>query len=252
MIRASAIWSLATAEMRTVRRLVRYWLFAALATGITLLFFGYYAVLHGLFSSYSGSVGSISPKFLLSQTAMWQTIIFAVALIFLAFDVRSRDTRERIVEVLDTRPFSNLELVLGRFLGTLIPAWIPLVLTMLLIQGLGTLANTFDWFVGEPVVWKSVFQYLLIESIPAFSLYIAFVYFVSLTTRNRLISAIAGLALIGVLLWLNFILPLYMVPAIGVNGGFIGNASEMAPQLFRPDGLLLRGAILDVALGLLL
>ncbi|HVS16666.1 MAG TPA: ABC transporter permease subunit [Thermoanaerobaculia bacterium] len=251
MIRLATVWALARAEMRSIFRLVRFWLFAVLATGLGLVTYLYYSVIHGLFSNVSGSIGATSPKFLMAQFAIWQTTIFAVGLVFLAFDVRARDVRDRMVEVLDTRPYSNLELVLGRFLGTLLAAWLPIVFVSFLIQGIGVLAETFDWYVGEVVVWGSVFQFLLLETLPAFAFYIALVYLVSLSVRNRLVTAIAGLAVLGVNVWVSFGLPVYALPAVAINGGYTGFASEVAPRLFTAEAFRLRLPLVAIAAGLL-
>jgi ABC-type transport system involved in multi-copper enzyme maturation permease subunit len=251
VIRLSAVWALARAELRTIRRLVRFWLFAVLATLIGLLTYFYYAVIHGLFSHYSGSIGSVSPKFLMAQFALWQTLVFVIGVVFVAFDVRARDTRDRMVEVLDTRPYSNLELVLGRFLGTLLAVWVPVAGMMLLIQAFGTLAESLGWFVGEVVVWSSVWHFLLLDALPAFAFYIGFVYLASLVTKNRLVSAIAGLVVLGVTVWVTFQLPIYLQPALGINGGYTSAGSEIAPDVFSAEALFYRGAVALVAVGLL-
>ncbi|HVS63170.1 MAG TPA: ABC transporter permease subunit [Thermoanaerobaculia bacterium] len=251
MISLSSVWSLARAEMRTIFRLVRFWVFAALATLIGLVAYFYYAVIHGLFSNLSGSIGAVSPKFLMGQFALWQTIVFVIGVVFLAFDVRARDVRDRMVEVLDTRPYSNAELVLGRLLGTLLAVLIPVTAVMALIQTVGVLAVSLRWYVGEVVVWSSVFHYLLLDALPAFAFYIALVYLVSLLTRNRLVSAIAALAVLGVTVWIGFVLPVYMVPIVGITGGYTGIASEVAPELFSGESFLWRGAVALAAVGLL-
>ena len=250
-MRWSVVWSLARAEIRSILRLIRYWLFAIVAVVVSLLAWGYYSFLHGLFSSFSGSVGAISPKLLMAQFALWSTVVFAVGVVFLAFDVRARDTRDRVVEVLDARPYSNLELVFGRWLGTLIPCWTPLLLSMLLIQFLGFLAETFGWFVGEQIQWGSVLQFTFLEALPALAFYVALVFLVSLGLRNRLISAVVGLVVIGLSIWATFAFPIQDQPVVGFNGGSFGNASEVVPQLFGAQTLWLRGALMLVTLGLL-
>ena len=58
MSRLSVVWALARAEMRSILRLVRFWVFAVLATGLGLVFYLYYAVIHGLFSSFSGTTST--------------------------------------------------------------------------------------------------------------------------------------------------------------------------------------------------
>ena len=42
--------------------------------------------------------------------------VFMMALVFLSFDIRARDERERMHEVLDTRPVDNLAMLIGRLL----------------------------------------------------------------------------------------------------------------------------------------
>ena len=50
-------------------------------------------------------------------------------------------------EVLDSRSYTNLELVIGQFLGILIPSWIPMLILAILIELLGQLvvADAIRW-----------------------------------------------------------------------------------------------------------
>ena len=52
---------------------------------------------------------------------------FAIWVIFLAFDVRSRDKRDRLDEVVGVLPITNLELVGGRATGITVLMLIPIV-----------------------------------------------------------------------------------------------------------------------------
>ncbi len=251
MISLAQVWSLARTEMRTTRRLFRFWLFSGLAILTCLLSYGYYWVIHGLFSSASATIGSISPKFLLSQTAMWQTTILGLGVVFLAFDLRARDRRDRVIEVLDTRPYSNAELVLGRFLGTMLMVWGVAFGAMMLIQTVGHAGSAFGWYVGEPALWSSVWAYLLLEALPALALYLAFVQVVSLASNNRLIAALAGIVLAAGSTFLTFRLPVYLLPPLALNGGFISNISEVAPQIWTGFNFVNRGSFALLAVGLL-
>ena len=58
MIQLSMILAIARAEIRSVRRLARYWMFAVLSVGITFLIYIYYAGIHGFFSPTSVSIGA--------------------------------------------------------------------------------------------------------------------------------------------------------------------------------------------------
>ena len=113
-MRLPMILAIARAEIRSVRRLVRYWVFALLSVLFTFLAYGYYTVIHTLASRFSATVGAVGPRYLMSGVGLYFVVIFLLGLIFLAFDVRARDERERIAEVLDSRPVSNPEFLAGR------------------------------------------------------------------------------------------------------------------------------------------
>lgn len=251
MISFAKVWSLARAEMRTIRRLFRFWLFSAVAMLACLLSYGYYWVIHGLFSSFSATAGSLSPKFLLSQTGQFQTMILGLGVVFLAFDLRARDRRDRVIEVLDSRPYSNVELVLGRFLGALLMVWGVAFVAMTIIQTIGHAGTAFGWYVGEPAIWSSVWAYLLMEALPTLAFYVAFVQVVSLVSNNRLVAALAGVGLVGGALYLTFQIPVYLLPSLALNGGFASSISEVASQLWTSVNLLNRGSFALLAAGLL-
>ena len=51
-MRPAMILALARAEIRSIRRLVRYWMFAVLSVAITFLIYLYYAGIHGFVSRF--------------------------------------------------------------------------------------------------------------------------------------------------------------------------------------------------------
>ena len=76
-----------------------------------------------------------------------------VALVFLAFDLRQRDERERIAEALDSRGVSNLAIVGGRLAAIVLMILLTLFAALLLVQAVGTIGRTVGWWVDpiEPV-----------------------------------------------------------------------------------------------------
>ena len=124
MNRLKTILALARAEARLTRRLVRFWVFQTIALLIGVIIFLYYSWLHFSFSTYSATAAIINPRYLATFVGINFLTLFLVGLIFLGFDVRARDTRERMVEVLDALPCSNVELLLGKYLGILIASWV--------------------------------------------------------------------------------------------------------------------------------
>src|SRR5688500_8116508 len=97
--------AVARLERRHTRRLLRYWVFLAIAYLIAIGMYVYYAVVHALLSSVSASVGMIiAPRYLVAAIGFYYLIGFVLGIVFLGFDVRARDVRDGIAEVLDSRP----------------------------------------------------------------------------------------------------------------------------------------------------
>lgn len=246
------VWGLARAEARLTRRLARFWVFAALAILVTVVFYLYYSLLHGFFSSYSASVGAINPRYLIAALGSWGIMIFMLGLLFLGFDVRARDERERIVEVLDSQPCTNLELVAGRFLGILMMGWLPMVAAILAAEAIGLLGRALEWRIGEPLEPWSIVGFVVTMAIPAFTFTLALVFLISLLARNRLVTAVAILVVLVAYFWIFFrTVPIDMASAFDLTGAYtLSFASELV-SMFTPQGLVQRVAVLVAGLGLL-
>ena len=252
MIRMNQVMAIARAERRITKRLARYWVFLGLAYLIALIAYFYYSALHGLFSSYSGTVGAITPRFLLSAIGLYYSLIFLVGTIFLAFDVRARDNRERMIEVLDSRPYSNLELVTGRFLGIFLPSWIPMVILAILFELFGLILKGVGSPVGETIEIYSLISFVFVMAIPALSFAVALVFFITLLVRNRLVAAVILLALIGLSYWATFRLPFVYGSLFNIIGfGTTDFPSEIIPGIATPLGLMQRLSVLFAAFSLL-
>ena len=236
-MRLSMIRAIARAEIRSIRRLVRYWMFATLSAGLSLVLYLYYAAIHGFASGFSATAGATSPRYLIAVMGIGLTSIFLLGLIFLAFDVRARDERERIAEVIDSRPLSNLELLVGRGIGLVLMATAPVLFVSAGMQAFGLTALALDWWMGEPVEPYSLAGFVL-ESVTAFAVWCAVIMLIAVLVRNRLVTAAAGLALFGLQTWLIFGAPIYLQ---GVVNLFVGaTSSDLAPRL--TDGSLVQRA----------
>ena len=248
MIRLTMILAIARAEIRSVRRLIRYWVFALLSVAFTFLAYGYYTVIHALASRFSATVGAVGPRYLMSSVGLYFVMIFLLGLIFLAFDVRARDERERIAEVLDSRPVSNPEFLIGRVLGLVAMAWGPVLCMAVALQAVGALAVGLDWYGGEPIEPYSVVGFLL-ASLSMFTLWCAIVMLLAVLVRNRLVVAVAALALAGLQLWIQFRMPIYLQPALGMLN--FEMASDLVPSLAGGVSVGQRIAALILAAGCL-
>ena len=166
IIPTKRIMAIARAERRTISRLLRYWIFLSLAYLVTFIPYARQSYIHGVFSSYSGILGALAPCFLMSQIGLYYSVTFLIGTIFLAFDVRERDKRERVVEVLDSRPYSNLELVIGRFLGIFLSSWIPIVTLAIIFEVAGLILMGLGSPVGEPIGFFSLLSFVFRMIVP--------------------------------------------------------------------------------------
>ena len=97
---------------------------------------------------------------------MYYVWVLMVGLIFLAFDIRARDERDRIAEVLDSRPMSNLSLLAGRLTGLVLVAWMPVLVLAVLFQAIGGAAQLFEWWMGEMVQPVSLMVFVFLDALP--------------------------------------------------------------------------------------
>ena len=100
MLRIKQVMAIARAEKLINRRLARYWMFLGAAYLTAFFLYLVYTSLQGFYSSYSGTIGAVSPRFLLSLIGLFYLVIFLFGTIFLAFEIRVRDCRDRFAEVL--------------------------------------------------------------------------------------------------------------------------------------------------------
>lgn len=255
MIHFGRVFAMARAELRLSFRLVRYWIFSALALIMACVGFSFHSGLHYFVSGRGASFSLITPRFFAGSYGIQFLLIYMIGVIFLAFDVRARDLRERMGEVLDARPLSNLELLLGRWLGLLVATYLPVLLLALLMLGCGSLY-------GENPEPTSVLFLITFQALPTLAFCISLVFLVVLLVRKRLIAA---LLLLG--LWIAYLsafagwLPTQLTsfPLMDIMGanGFGPQTtttfpSDITATLPSVGGILQRLAVLAGALGLLL
>ena len=163
------IWHLAVTEMRSCTRMARTWLLVVLGSGIFLRMTGSWSSQAGLYeyaSLNSPAVGVFAPRYMIAYLAQLIVVWLALCMFFFAFDIRSRDVRDRVFEVLDSRPVTNLELLAGRLLGPTILLIIPVVLIIALILVMGFLNQIVGGDLGGVVDPISVLSFLTWDIVP--------------------------------------------------------------------------------------
>ncbi len=252
MIDMQKVMTIARVEARLTRRLVRYWLFLVLSYLTAVISFLVYLGLHSAFSSYSATAALYNPRFLVGVIGLYYLLIYMVGVVFLGFDVRQRDQRERMTEVLDSRPYTNLELISGRFLGLFLYSWVPIVVLAIILQLLGLIPAALGVpFSGTIEIW-SLLSFVFLMALPALAFILSLVFLVTLVFRNRLVAAITLLVLLGGGCWAIFNLPLLYSPLYDLAGSLMINSpSEIVPGMTNLQGWLQRMGVLLAALGML-
>ena len=253
--------AVAAAELRT-RRLVRTWLFAALGLVLILGSHALVALEHARYFYGGVFVDVYTPRFSISWLgAVWLWLLL-VAAVFMAFDTRPRDLRERVAGVLDSRPVSNGTLLCGRLVGLVLTAWLPLVVALALIQLFGVVGEAVHaasgdgepmiaWMLAAPIEPVSLAAFLSIDALPALALTVAIVLFLATSMRNRLLTVVVALSLIGLHVVLLGMLPVYLLPAASLVASHAEFGSDIVPRFADWQVFLQRASMLLFAGGFL-
>ncbi|MDE0193146.1 MAG: hypothetical protein OXQ90_17470 [Gammaproteobacteria bacterium] len=219
------------AQLRSLRRLARLWVFAVLGIAVIATAFVYYSYIQNRMPDLDAT---ILPRFATPYFSSYILWFFMAAVVFVSFDARSQDERERIGEALDSRPFSNLVLLGGRLLATVAAVLVVLGTALLLIQVSTTVGRAMGW-AGHPLEGVMAVMLLLVDSIPALTLWGAIVAFLAVVVPNRLVVAVTALALLAAHMWCYAFVPAYLLPTVSLHYIHDNWASDLAPRL--PESL---------------
>ena len=247
----SRMWTLVLAEMRSCRRLTRTWVFVAIACIATLSQWVYLTEQYGFFALTSPIYGLIGPRYTIVQMGGTMLLWFSIGMLFLTFDMRIRDTRDRIAEVLDTRPVSDFGMICGRILGIVLFLAIPAVITVLFMYGYGVLADALDFGWGTTIEPVSVFSFIFWDIVPNLILWGALCVLLAQLLRFRVLVVLAvGLLMLGVCA-LSIVLPVSVTSVLSTYTGAGVYPSELAPTFVTSSILANRALMLTLAVGCL-
>ena len=251
MLRAlDSVMAVAVAEARFARRLPRTWVFVALGSGSVLAAYGYYFYAHGYFSAPMPAMAYFSPRFHAAAINVYLLWIFLAAAAFLAFDIGARNRRERVADVIDSRPVSNLALVVGRFLGLLVVSWVPMLMVVLVVQLFGWSSRAAGWWLGEPVEPVAQTAFLVIDAAPTLAFWIALVLALAALVRNRLFVMVVALGALGLQMWAYIAVPAYLYTGLSPLSAQPGWASDLVPRFAEVEMAVQRCALVLFAAAL--
>ena len=210
-------------ELRSARRMIRTWLFVALALAAG-------GVLYHAFGVNHFHNDSIAPRFAVPGFGVVTLWVLLIGLVFVGFDARARDASAQVGEALDSRPVSNVALLTGRLLATVLIVWLPLLVLALGLQVAGMVVAQYQLQGGTAPEPVSLLTFVLLDAPAALGLWGAVLVVLVAVLRSRWAAAGVALALLGLCLFAIFNTPLYLLPALSgiTNLGLPG--SEILPR----------------------
>ena len=235
----------AAAELRIARRTVRTWVIAALAVAVGLLIYHTSSIQHSQMGM------TAPPRFALPGFGILVLWVLVVGIVFLAFDIPGRDTRERVAAALDSRPPSNIALLAGRLLAVALAAWLPLVVLAALFQVGGLVIDHMDARAGVAAEPVSLATFTFVDAPAMLLFWGALIVLLAALLRNRPIVALVALGLVAIHVWAVLNTPLYLLPILSgvANLGLPG--SEILPRTVSGTDLVQRLSVVVLAAGLL-
>lgn len=243
--------NLADAEIRSCRRLTRTSVFFAIAAIASVLPMVESFLDHAELSGFLPAYGLNAPRFQLDNIVPALLFSLAVGVVTLAFDFRSRDIRERLSEVLDAKPVSNLEFVVGRFLGitTLVSAFA--VVWVLLLYVAGQVCELLGTYAGESITFSSAIVLIVWDIVPNLALWCSLTMLVAVLVKYRWLTVV----IIGAILWgyfqLSRRLPYEYLAGLVMYSGLDALPSELAPSVVSTEVFVNRASFLCLSAGLL-
>ena len=233
----------ALAEMRSARRLVRTWLFTAIAVGLPSSFFLFRTIEHEAVFGAGPLNVTASPRYAMPAAGFLALVALLACTLFLAFDMRGRDRRERMMDVLDARPASNFTLLAARLGGVVVTVWLSALLLVVLMLGFALAVSI------TPVEPLSALAFVFVDTLPLFVFFGALVVLLATALGNRWLVAAVALALLGAWVWALGNVPLRFARPLFGHAGFYYN-SDILPRFADLPALLHRASLLLAGTGL--
>ncbi|MYC25130.1 MAG: hypothetical protein F4X56_04330 [Gammaproteobacteria bacterium] len=188
----------------------------------------------------SASVGMMAPTYLAATLGPYFLALYCIAMILLAYDLRGRDVRNKIDEVLDVVPASNVVVLLARLLGLVMLIAVPMVVFITMVALYGWIAELNNLGYGNLIELHSVASFLIWDLVPNLAFFGALTIFLSTIIRSRITVIVLALGGVVIVFWLFLRLPLDYAGALVTSTGASLFPSEIAPRFVSGEILLNR------------
>lgn len=247
----SRLWSLGISELRTCRRSVGAWVIVAIACAVTLVHWVALTLHYAMSGADVLVLGLVGPRYTFPEIGSTMLLMFSMGVIFLASDMRSRDIRNKIDEVLDAQPVWDLEALFARLMGIVIFLAISATILTLVLCGYGLIADMFSFPIGTPIEPFSALAFLVWDIIPNLALWGAVAILLTQVIRLHFLGVLATLLILGCFYVLGIVLPFSVSSVLTMNSGASVYPSELAPTFVTWIVLLNRFLMVALAGGCL-
>ncbi|MDE0645480.1 MAG: hypothetical protein OXH84_04485 [Gammaproteobacteria bacterium] len=247
----SRIKHIAFSEIRTFRRLTRFWI-AMVLLALCCFVSYFFAVCGYMFlAPFSPSFGASSPIYLLSYIDPTYFLFFQIVTLFLLYDSRQRLSRAHIGEALDSKPPTTFEYLTGRVLGVSFLVWIAAatIVMFLYLAGVFSVVSGLDF--SEVFQIHSLINLLFIDVPVMLVFWSAWTIFLATVLRYRVLVLVIGLG--TMLAWFYFSnqLPFSLHSLVAASSNDTLFVSDLLPQFASGTTLAVRLATLLLAIGLI-
>ncbi len=241
---ASRILSVARTEFETAKRLSRFKLLQFVLPLTVLVAFGLSCLILTFVAPYSPTYGAATPKYLLENIDPSFFLIFQFVALFLLFDAPHRHSRSRIQEVLDAKPVSNLELLVGRVIAVSALVWLLAVIALLIpcVIGLVAAVSSFDF--AEPINLVSVANLLFLDAPVTLLFWSAFIVLLSSLIRLRIAVLAVATGFMVMWFYLTIESPYALLPLVSPSSNDSLFVSDIVPEIVGIPTILSRLATL--------
>ena len=188
----------------------------------------------------SASVGIMAPTYIAATLGPYFVALFCITIVLLAYDIRERDLRCRIIEVLEVVPASNVIVVMGRLLGLVLLLVVPIVLFVISIVLYGWIAEGFGLGYGNLIELHSVASLLIWDLVPNLTFFGSSALFLATIIRSRGTVLLLSLSGIFIVFWLFLRLPFDVSGTLVTTTGATLFPSEIAPRFVSTDVIVNR------------
>ena len=241
-------------EIKTVRRRIRFWILCASLTLLAIIGYVFSTLYLQYGANFSPSFGTTTPRHLLGNISPYVVLIFQLGILFLLLDSRRRHIRDRIDEILITKPVSHFEYLVGRVLSASFLLWIFTVFIVLTLHSIGLICDWVGFHFSEPFQFHSMLNLLLLDAPGTFIVSCSVVVLLTDALRLRVVVLLFGSALLVVWTFVVSESPYSFLAIISASSNDSLFISELSPQFVslttiatRITSLIFAGALLMFA-----